>query len=154
MSVINHLKQRRIDKEKNFTARNGRFNSRDGAPGSGELRWVKLVSYGRSSREKKREKKGKRANAFRSKNKRCHRFEKQFTRVVNWSMNKNQQNGRHKGGYLNGYKSMRSYVISPLNNNLCYKWRGLGKNFCYMFRFQHWDIFNTSLNFRQFTLIF
>lgn len=57
MSVINHLKQRRIDKEKNFTARNGRFNSRDGAPGSGELRWVKLVSYGRSSREKKRGKK-------------------------------------------------------------------------------------------------
>ena len=57
MSVINHLKQRRIDKEKNFTARNGRFNSRDGTPGSGELRWVKLVSYGRSSREKKREKK-------------------------------------------------------------------------------------------------
>lgn len=67
MSVINHLKQRRIDKEKNFTARNGRFNSRDGTPGSGEPEVSKACFLRKKLERKEKGKKGKRANAFRSK---------------------------------------------------------------------------------------
>lgn len=163
MSVINHLKQRRIDKEKNFTARNGRFNPRDGAPGSGEPRWVKQVSYGRSSREKKREKKGKRANAFRSKN--------DVTDLKNSSpessgdqcyiMNKLVSTSS-KINKMEDIKVVTSMDISLWEVISYSPWitiyvineEDLAKIFCYMCRFQHWDIFNTSLNFRQFTLIF